>query len=223
METAIGQLKVTDCSTRMWPCIVLAVLGAIVHCQGQGTVLITFDGPPLQPRGTAYYVQQYYEAGIWCRPLGVVGPGNGFGRVGGGLTPLPENGSAYLDALVGDSLAFSFVNESVFGLRSVDLAEYSTVVPNAATVEFVGYRLDGSVVTSVFTTDGIIDGTGPLADFQTFYFGPEFSGLTRVEVPIPGWSLDNLVVSIPEPGTGALAIVGATYLALRFLKRRALR
>ena len=72
------------------------------------------------------------------------------------------------------------------------------------------------------TTDGIIDGTGPLADFETFTFGPEFSGLTRVEIPTIGWSLDNLAVSlgVPEPGTGALLIVGAAVLAVRFRKRK---
>jgi hypothetical protein len=81
-------------------------------------------------------------------------------------------------------------------------------VPYAVTVPFVGYRFDGSVVNTSFTTDGIIDGTGPIADFQTFYFGPEFSGLTRVEIPTYGWSLDNLYVSVPEPGTVALMIFG---------------
>lgn len=91
----------------------------------------------------------------------------------------------------------------------MDLAEYSTVVPDAVTVHFVGYRLDGSTVTTDFTTDGIIDGTGPLADFQTFYFGPEFSGLTRVEIPTSGWSLDNLVFTVPEPSAGALLFLGA--------------
>ena len=88
------------------------------------------------------------------------------------------------------------------------LAEYSTVVPYARTVPFVGYRPDGSTVTVSFTTDGIIDGTGPLADFQTFYFGPEFSGVTQVRIPAYGWSLDNLVVAIPEPGAISLVALG---------------
>jgi len=119
-------------------------------------------------------------------------------------------------------LAFSFVDyytdSTTFNLVSVDLAEYSTVVPDARTVPFVGYREDGSSVAAFFTTDGIIDGTGPLEDFQTFYFGPEFSNLTRVEVPTYGWSMDNLVIAIPEPSTGLLAVAGG--LIMYFLRRR---
>src|SRR5207244_583342 len=130
-------------------------------------------------------------------------PSYGFGRRG---TPTnahwPDNGTAYLQAALGDSLKFSFINGSLFDLRSVDLAEYSTVVPDGR-ARFIGYRQDGTTVTADLTTDGIIDGTGPLADFETFYFGPEFSGLTRVEVPTFG-SLDNLRVFVPEPGMGGL-------------------
>jgi hypothetical protein len=112
---------------------------------------------------------------------------------------------------------FGFTNGSMFGLTSVDLAEYSTGQASAVAVRFIGYRFDGSMVTTDLTTDGVIDGTGPIADFQTFNFGPEFSSLTRVEVPTFGWSLDNLVVSIPEPGTWALLLAGAFLLgALKF-------
>ena len=108
---------------------------------------------------------------------------------------------------------FSTVNGSLFDLLSVDLAEYSTVVPNAVTVHFIGYYMNGSTITQDFTTDGIIDGTGPLVDFQTFNFNPkDWTGLTRVEIPNSGWSLDNLVVrapGVPEPTTGALFLLGA--------------
>ena len=91
-------------------------------------------------------------------------------------------------------------------------------MPNAVTVHFVGYRQDGTIVTADLTTDGVIDGTGPLADFQTFQFGPEFSGLTRVEIPTYGWSLDNLVLSVPEPSSVSLLFVGGLVLAV--VKRR---
>jgi hypothetical protein len=115
---------------------------------------------------------------------------------------------------------FSFTNGPVFDLVSVDLAEYSTVVPDARTVPFIGYRPDGSTVSTSFTTDGIIDGTGPLADFETFYFPSEFTGLSRVEIPTYGWSLDNLFVSVPEPSSLALLLAGGVVLwALRRWRR----
>ena len=40
-----------------------------------------------------------------------------------------------------------------------------------------------------------MDGTGPLEDFQTFVFNPEFTNLDRL-VPVEvGFMMDNLVVS----------------------------
>lgn len=183
----------------------------LLQSQGQGTLNITFDGDPPQPRGTAFSVKQYYESGMGFRPID---PDASFTRHGGGNSASPENGTAYLRAAFTQSLTFNFTDGSLFGVAAVDLAEYSTVVPDPVTVHFVGYRYDGSIVTTDFTTDGIIDGTGLLADFQTFYFGPEFSGLSRVEVPVYGWSLDNLQVSygVPEPPTGVLLLLGGLLL-----------
>jgi len=169
-----------------------------ISCFGQGTFRITFDGPPPQPTNSDYTLQNYYEGGMWFRPL----QGSaGFGRTGGGLTSLfPYDGSPYLHGAFGDSLAFSFQTGSLFGVFSVDLAGYSTVVPDF-TVDFVGYRSDGSTISTSFSGNGI--------DFRTVNFGPDWSsGLTRVEIPNYGWSLDNLVVSIPEPSAGALVLVG---------------
>src|SRR5882724_2591250 len=144
----------------MFACVCIAA-----SSYAQGTIRITFDGPPLQPPGTAYTVTNYYESGMSFVPIG----SGGFGRIGANPRPeRPDDGSAYLQAALGDSLMFSLTNGSVFGLVSVDLAEYSTVVPYAVTVAFIGYRSDGRNVTNSFTTDGIIDGNGPLADFQTF-------------------------------------------------------
>ena len=59
-------------------------------------------------------------------------------------------------------------------------------------------------------------------DFETFHFGPEFSNLTRVEIPTFGWSLDNLVV-VPEPETWGLILLGAfvaTILSRRGRRRK---
>jgi hypothetical protein len=178
------------------------------HCCGQGTLRFTFDGTPIVPPGSDIGFTQYFEQGMWFRPIGPADPGNQFGRTGGGIAFFPENGSAYLHTALGDSLTFSFLDGSLFNLESMDLAEYSTVVPDARTVHIIGYRHDGTVVTTDVTTDGIIDGTGPLADFQTFYFGAPFTSLDCVAIPGYGWSLDNLRVSIPEPSSGSLLLLG---------------
>lgn len=94
-------------------------------CLGQGTLNITFDGPPLIQPGTATIVQQYLEYGMSFTPIDPDAPFAGFVRRKGGGTPppdWPDNGTAYLLTGLTDSLKFSFVNDSLFGIFSVDLA-----------------------------------------------------------------------------------------------------
>lgn len=135
--------------------------------------------------------------------------------MGGGNSFSPENSTAYLQAGLGSSLMFSLLDGRTFDLISVDIAEYSTLFPNPLTVHFIGYRSDGSIVTTDLTTDGVIDGTGPLADFQTFYFDSRFSNLSRVEIPTTGWSLDNLIITpVPEPGSAVLIVLGGSLLGI---------
>jgi hypothetical protein len=140
-------------------------------------------------------------------------PDTVFGRQGGSFTGYPENGTAYLQVGFGGTLSFAFTNGTAFDMVSIDLAEYSTVLSDPTTVQFIGYRHDGTIVTTSFTTDGVIDGTGPLRDFQTFTFGSSFTDLVRVEIPSSPWSLDNLAVSIPEPSTPAVLFLGGLLLA----------
>ena len=177
---------------------------------GQGTIRITFDGPPLQPPGSSYNVQNYYESGMWFRPL----PGtDGFGRSWTNLPPgWPDNGTPYLNASFGESLVFSCQNDSPFGMTSVDLAAYSGTASNF-TVSFVGFRSDGSSIGTSFSGSGL--------KFQTYDFGSDWaSGLTRVEIPYPLWSLDNLVLSIPEPTSGALLACGSALAVWRNRRQR---
>ncbi len=184
-----------------------------LSCLGQGTLNITFDGPPLVQPATARIVQEYYEYGMSFTPIDPDAPFAGFVRRKGGGTPppdWPDNGTAYLQAGAAESLKFSFLNGSPFALSSVDLAAWNGENPDFA-VHFVGYRQDGSVVTADFS------GTG--SEFRTFHFGPEFSGLSRLETSDIAWSLDNLAVSIPEPGTGALLVLGAALAAFGRFKR----
>jgi hypothetical protein len=186
-------------------------------CHAQGTMEplhITFDGPPPQLPGTGTLIQRYDEAGMSFVPL----PGSdGFVRRGG-RDRFPENGSASLQAALGTSLMFSFTNGALFDMVSVDLAEFS-ITATDTTVRFVGYRFDGAIVTTDFTTDGFIDGPGGQDDFETFYFGSEFSGLERVEISSHGWALDNLLV-VPEPSAVTLFLAGGMFLCVVRLLRR---
>jgi hypothetical protein len=202
-------------------CFCVVFFGLSFSVSGQSTFQVYFDGPPLP--APAILVQEYYESGMWFRP---VDPQESFLR----LTPMgsiyPNNGTAYLRTdsnphVPKQSLMFGMDSGFGFGLISVDLAEELTTLPNQVTITFLGYRENGDIVGQSFTTDGIIDGFGPLADFETFYFGPTFaSGLTRVEVLGIGWSLDNLVVIIPEPAAGGLFALGALTFVLWQRRRR---
>ena len=211
------------CSSRSILVGVCALLLSLRAASAQGTfqsVTVTFDGPPVQAPGTARIVQSYDELGVWFVPI----PGtDGFGRRGSNPSPgWPDDGTAYVQALLGTSLMFGLDDGSSFDPVSVDLAEYSDVVRDPVTVHFVGYRQDGSVLTDDITTAGIFNGIAPV--FQTFHFDPGFSDLVRVEIPTIAWSLDNLVVAhggVPEPGTGTLVVVGAGMLGLRLLRRKA--
>jgi hypothetical protein len=189
----------------------LATLWMAAICYAQGTIQITFDGPPLIPAGADIGVSNYFEQGMAFTPIP---PSRQFGRVGPGYPGDPQDGTAFVRAALTDSLMFSFTNGSAFGLVSVDLAGYSTVAPGPVTVPFIGFRPDGSTLTNSFTADGVV--------FQTFYFGPEFvGGLTKVQIPTFGWSLDNLGVATPEPGAGALLLLGG--IAIRVVKWRSRR
>lgn len=187
-----------------------AALAIPAICPGQGTLHITFDGPPYQVPGSGVLVQHYSEQGMSFRPI----PGtDGFVRTWTNMPPeWPNNGTPYLQATAGDSLMFSYQNGPSFGLISIDLARATIGFPDY-TVAFIGYRSDGSTISTSLSGANIA--------FQTHYFGPAWlHGLTRVEVPNHTWSLDNLVVSIPEPGTGALLVIGTLTLLFWRVKRR---
>lgn len=176
--------------------LLLGVLSTLGRGSGQERFqwTVTFDGPPAIPPDHASSIEYYYEYGITFRPINPDGPTGlrQFGRSGGALKGFPSNGTAYLIFGAGDSVSATEAGWH-FGLVSVDVAEYSIGLASPKTVHFVGYRADGSTVTNAFTTDGIIDETGPLPDFQTFYFDEQFADIVRFEVADIGYALDNVV------------------------------
>jgi hypothetical protein len=216
---------VKHCQNRFIPAFIIIELLVILRffcdvmeCSAQGTLTkITFDGLPVFLGGIR--VDQYEEAGMSFIATTNTQAYGGFSRFhSSSSSDFPYNGTAFIQCSVLSPVQVTSTNGTLFGLLSVDLAEQGQVIPDAVTVLFTGYHADGSTVTASFRTDGII-GTFGIPDFQTFYFGPEFrSGLTRVVIS-PSyptlWSLDNLVVSIPEPGAGLLLILGATLLGAR--------
>jgi len=192
------------------------------QASAQGTFqwTVTFDGPPYLAPEDEVAINYYYEQGMVFTPIGGSGQ---FGRSGGAPVnaAFPRNGTAYLFGMFTDSLAVSSSSGAPYGLVSVDLAEFSTLYQTPLTVRFIGHRSGGSTVTNEFITDGIIDGAGPLNDFETFYFDDQFADVVKVEAPTYGWSLDNMRFrNIPEPPTFALFVGGSLLLAAACYRTR---
>lgn len=190
---------------------------AVTICIGQGTFTVTFDQPPPLPPAGSRYETNYFEAGMWLRrdppdvPL----------VLSRGFSGFPDNGTTYLvpyGSAYGIGMVFSLADGTPFDLKSVDISNY----PTPSNGSFIGYLSDGSTVSTNFTPIGV-------KTFQTYQFGPEFSNLTRVEipsaVPLTQWALDNIVFSaIPEPCASALMLFAGGLLAFgRRLRRTVVR
>lgn len=193
----------------MFTPLLLSFCFVSAFCRGQGTIQITFDGDPAVPPASVR--PDYFEHHGAVTILFTNVPSGAFVRFGS-ASGFPDNGTAYLRPGAGGagSIAAYLTDGSLFGLASVNLAGADSFTRTNFTTSFVGYRSDNSVVSTSFSGSGI--------DFQTFRFGPEFRDLTRVELPWSGfWSLDNLVIYIPEPSAGALLLAGGVAIGvLRF-------
>ncbi len=189
--------------------------------KAQGTIRLSFDQLPEKPAGYGTTNSPYYpESGVGVRALG-----GGFTlRWPGGLL-FPHNGTPYLQPGGSEELFFTYAGVTeTFAAVSVDLALYSAPSLDPVTVQFVasGYTRGVSIIaTTEFTVTGAVDSQGRPA-FQTFYFPPEFKGMYYLSVsPLgPLWSLDNLVIYVPEPSSLALIGLGGGLLAIRLRKVR---
>ena len=174
------------------------------------TVSVNTTNPPSATNGE--FVIRFEPASLahgsklissWTESSFVFSTPNGMFHLDNGISSTyPANGSAYL-IFQQDQKPFTIRNtsERLFSLLSVDVAEYINSYRIPADITFTGYHADNSSVTAVFRTDGVIDGNGPLNDFQTFTFGPEFSELERVEVDAVHFSLDNVRVAVGSANT----------------------
>ena len=89
-------------------------------------------------------------------------------------------------------------DQAGFSVLAVDLAEYSFLFAEPMNVTFTGYHSDGSTVVQTFLLDGVMDGPGLVADFQTFQFNSGFTNLVLLEGSSGAWHMDNLVVTLQE-------------------------
>ncbi|MFN7139311.1 MAG: immunoglobulin domain-containing protein, partial [Limisphaerales bacterium] len=126
-----------------------------------------------------------------------------FHQDSGNSAELPANGGAYL-RFFEFNRPFTITNTlgRSFSLFSVELAEFSTLFAGPKSVTFAGRRKDGSQVSETFVTDGMIDGSGPKRDFQTFHFSPQFTNLISVSVTNDLYSLDKLTFRMMHPKLG---------------------
>lgn len=154
-----------------------------------GTRVITFDKPNFLG-GQGSYNPYMEEQNM------VIGNSGGVYIQGASSTGYPNNGTLYARQLFSSALTVRHREGLPFTILALDLAEYSTVYANPLTVVFTGHKVDGSTVTQSFRTDGIIDGTGPLADFQTFTFDSSFTNLTKVVAGTSSFMADNLAVIV---------------------------
>ena len=140
---------------------------------------------------------------------------------GGGVSGYPENGTTYLQVSSGAKLAFSFTSGAHFDLVSFNVAGYGIAYP-AATLQVVGYGNMGLRVTNSFAIDSLASRrASQLPDFQTLSFDSRFTDLYRIDILTDRFSLDNVLLSgVPEPSSGALALLGA---ACALTLRRAVR
>lgn len=194
----------------------LVFLFLAANCDAQGTLTVSFDG---QSPGTTTHIFGYSESGVdfggpYAIPLG------NFWLNGDGIPGYPSNGSGYLELPAGSPVRVRLNPLAPFSLISFDVAEL-TNLPGPVSLTIVGYKFDSSIVTNYFTTDGINDGVGGAADFQTVTFGTTFQNLYQVDVLSSMFAIDNVIVgTVPEPSAGALALVGVLCVAGRFKQVR---
>ncbi len=203
-------------SARQWfnaSLVVPAVAAVLVlfgnRCQGQGTMTFTFEA---EPPGSTTPVSVYNESGMqFSNPYGA----QNLVLAGNGVSGLPSDGTAFLQVSTGADLGFTFLSGAHFNLVSFDAAGYGTSY-GGASLEVIGYKAMGVMVTNFFAVDSVNNRrTGLLPDFQTFTFDSQFQNVFRVDVLTDRWSLDNLVVSgVPEPSSTALIVMGGACVAI---------
>jgi MYXO-CTERM domain-containing protein len=208
-------MKVTSIFPGLLRCLIAVTLAAgVTKALGQGTV--TFDAHPYFD-GT-----DYYELGMWFHVA--VPFGSPYHDDMGIYPPIyqgvPQSSTPFMvffrqyNPL--DYIILSLTNGGTFGLTSVSLADPTSPSLSPVSISFLGFKMDGSTVTNIFTTPG-----NGATTFQSYQFGSAFaSGLSSVQIEAPRWAMDNLAFTVPEPGVGSLLLLGLLALGGQAAHRR---
>lgn len=151
----------------------------------------------------------------------------------GGFQTSASNGTIYASAHDGLTITMQMENASPFSLNGLDVAEHiagANSFRNAMQITITGFLMDSGTVMQTFDLDGVIDGPGGAADFQTFLVGANFINLQSVVFSGLGgtaqeFSIDNIVVNqgataVPEPATMLLLGTGIAGVAAKVRRRR---
>ncbi len=116
---------------------------------------------------------------------------------------------------------FARTDSSLFSLGSMDLAGFPP--GDEGTMQVIGTFADSSTISTTFTLDGIVDGSGGSVDFETFAFG--WNNLASVRIVNTAGSVDGLfsvdnITPVPEPETYAMLLAGLGLLGFMAHRRK---
>ena len=198
-----------------------------------GAVLIDFDDAPFP--GTNEIVTSTISDGFTFTSTTSTHHHEINNPPAGGPSGVAANGTQYIleeGGSLGGPITMAPSGGGTFSLGSFDGAEVFignnvSGFPNATVINVVGNLFGGGTVGATFSLDGILDGLGGVADFQSFVLPGTFTSLISVVFSgsiaggstNAGISIDNLnTASVPEPGS--LALLAPMLFGMAFWRRK---